>query len=177
MALKINLLPDNFAVKGTLARSLTLVKQLTVILLGFFILIVVGISGYFFVSSFELGGITSNIDNLKAQITQQQTVETQMVLLKDRISKIKIAQKAASSQKSLTQVNSLFASVPQGMTLGQLSVDSTKSEASVAFDSSLTLTDFFRTLTSSTNFSSIVLTSFGFNPATGYLASLKLVGK
>lgn len=177
MALKINLLPDNFAVKGTLARSLALVKQLTIVLLAVFILIVVGISGYFFVSSFELGRITVNIESLKSQIMEQETVETQMVLLKDRISKIKIAQKSVSSQQSLTQVDSLFSSIPQGVTLGQLSVDSTKSEASISFDSSLTLTDFFKTITSSTNFSSIILTSFGFNPATGYLASFRLVGK
>lgn len=177
MAVNLNLLPDNFAVKGSLGKTLTSVKQLTTIFLGLFILMVIGISTYFFISSLELGSLTSSIDNLKVQITQQETVETQMVLLKDRIGKIKTVQKIASAQNSLNGISPVISSIPDGSSLGELSVDNQKSDASIIFNSSVSLGIFFKQLVTSTTFSSIVLNSFGFNPSTGYLASLRFVGK
>lgn len=177
MPVNLNLLPDNVAPKGGLARTLTMTKQLTVILLAVFIIIVVGISGFFLVSSLELDRLTSEIDSLKTQIAQQETVETQVVLLKDRIDKIKTAQKIASAQGPMDQITPVISSIPQGSALADLSLDSTKTDLSVAFDSSASLGDFFKQLTTSTSFSSIVLTSFGLNPASGYLASLRFIDK
>lgn len=177
MAVNLNLIPEDFAVKGGVGKTLVLVKQLNVILLALFIIVVLGISGYFFISSMELKRITADVGTLKQRIAAEQMVEAQMVLLKDRLGKIKMTQKVASAQNSLNLIGPVVSAIPAGSTLGELSVDSKKSDASVAFDSSQSLGEFFGQLITSTTFSSIILNSFGFNPATGYLASIRFVGK
>ena len=177
MAVNLNLIPEDFAIKGGVGKTLVLVKQLNVILLALFIIVVLGISSYFFISSMELRRITLDVDMLKQRIAAEQTIEAQMVLLKDRLGKIKMTQKVASAQNSLNLIDPVVSAISAGSTLGELSVDSNKSDASVVFDSSESLGEFFRLLVSSTTFSSIILNSFGFNPATGYLASIRFVGK
>lgn len=175
MAVNLNLLPENFAVKKGLAKVLAMARQATLGLIIVFILIVIGISSFFFISTFELNSLNSRIDDLKSQISQQETVETQVVLLKDRIAKIKRVQSIESSDKTFAAITPVIDNVPQGANLGELSVDSKKVDTSVLFTNTQSLGQFFNSLSSIEGFTSVILTSFGFNPVTGYLASLRLI--
>lgn len=176
MAINLNLLPQEYSVKSGLGAVIKVVWSLTIVLLVVFLVFVLGVSGFFFISSSDLNRVSANVDSLKNQVKAQETTEQRLVLLKDRLGKIKGVQSQSSLSKSLADIDSVLGTVSGG-TVGELNVTSLKTDASVVFGSSQGLGDFFKNLISSDKFNSIIMTSFGFNPITGYLVSLKFVGK
>ena len=78
---------------------------------------------------------------------------------------------------ALEEVNLILSSLSSDSTVSELAVNSTKIDVSLAFRSPGDLSGFLANLKNSTFFKSIVLTSFGFNPQTGYLVAVRLTLK
>ncbi len=175
MAVKMNLLPPEYAVGKGLSRVLKTTRMLGVVALAVFIIFALGLTGFFVFSSLTLRGLTVENDNLKSQITALSASEQKMVLLKDRLKKIKALQVMASSIKNLNSVDPIIAGVGGNITLTELAIDPQKVDISVLIRSNNDLTVFLQSLKTSGVFKSVVLTSFGFNPASGYLANIRLI--
>ncbi len=172
MAVTLNLLPPELAVSGPLGKVLKTVRMINVILLAGFIVFSLGLFGFFIFSRIELNSATSANDQLKNQILAQEQSETQIVLLKDRIGKIKTIQNIPSSIKNFQNVEPYVTALGSDSTLSELNVDSQKTDITVLFKSNSGLSDFIQSLKSSQVFTSINISSFGFNPLSGYLVTV-----
>ncbi|KKR85150.1 MAG: hypothetical protein UU32_C0037G0009 [Candidatus Woesebacteria bacterium GW2011_GWB1_41_10] len=173
----INLLPPELKTGGIFGKAIKAVRSLTLILLSLFLVFGFGVAGFFILSSIELRNLTANGTSLKEQIKVLEVTEQKMVLLKDRIGKIRTAMNSPSVISGFEGVNLILSSLSSDSSVSELAVDSTKIDLSLAFRSPGDLSGFLTNLKNSTFFKSIVLTSFGFNPQTGYLVAVRLMPK
>jgi Tfp pilus assembly protein PilN len=177
MAVKLNLLPQGTSATGTLGKVLKTTKMFGVILIAFFLIFALGISAFFIVSSITLKNLNSDLDSLKSQISALESTEQQAVLLKDRLAKIKTALAIPSAIKNLEGVNPYVSNLPPAASLTELNVDAQKVDFSIQFGSTSDLSAFLRSLSETKNFPVGVLTEYSFNPASGYLVSVRLSNK
>lgn len=174
-AINLNLLPPEYSVSGPLGKSIKLIKSLNVIFLAVFLVFVLSASAFFLISSLSLKNMQSQEDGLKSQISAQETSEQQIVLLKDRLGKIKTLNSQNDNSQIVAALDPEVGSLPGSATLSDLSISSQKTEIAVIFSDANDFSSFLKGLTNSQKFKSIVLTSFGLNPLSGYLVSLKLL--
>ncbi|HTK03505.1 MAG TPA: hypothetical protein VL401_01925 [Alphaproteobacteria bacterium] len=177
MAIKLNLLPTELSVSKGLTSTLKFSKMLGVILLGLFIVFVIGVSAFFIISTFTLKNLTNEVAGLENQIKTQEVSEQQLVLLKDRLKKITLAKNQASSLPNLIAFEPFLSPLSADASVNELTVDTQKISASVNFKSNSELAAFIQNLSSSKVFKSVVVASLGFNPITGYLLSLSITVK
>lgn len=177
MTIKLNLLPPELAVDKKTSNILKSVRAFNLILTALFVIFTIGLSAYFIFTSIMLKNKLASLDSLKNKIKTLQTSEQQMILLKDRIKKINTAQAKDSSLKSLDAIDPILSTLSQESQITELNVDVAKIIFLISFKSTFDLTNFFENLSKSTVFKSATLSSFGFNPLTGYLAGISVVPK
>ena len=173
MAIKVNLLPEALTVKKGTAAVAKILRSISVVSLVIAIVLGLGLLGFFIVSSFELRSVQTNVESLKNQIKSQETTEQRMVLLKDRLAKIKLVSAIPSSSKALTSISPVLQTLPADASLGELAIDSQRIDSSFSFRNSVSLSSFFGNLKSFGAFPVITLASFGFNPSSGFLAGIR----
>ena len=177
MAVKLNLLPSDYAVSKPVATVLNIVRPLNVILLAIFLTCALGMAGFFIISSVSLNSLSSTNNSLKNQIQAQQVAQQQEVLLKDRLGKIQTVYNYPSGLKNLTSIGSVIGMLPVNSSVTEMELTSEKTSLSVLFTSNSDLTTFVKTLNSQNTFSGISLDSFAYNPANGYMVGVSFVGK
>lgn len=170
MAVKLNLLPTDRKVSGSLAKTVKAVKMLNVIFLSGFLIFALGLGAFFIFNNIRLRNINADVESLKSEAANLQKSEQQMVLLKDRLSKIKTVRKTPTAWTNLTNIQTLISSVGPNTFVSELNADSNKIDMSVLFRTNSDLAAFIKNLTETKVFKGITLTTFGFNPANGYLA-------
>lgn len=176
MAIKINLLPPESTVSGPLGKIIKITRTLNVIFLAGFIIFAVGLGAFFIFSTLQLQNINASMDQVKREISAQEKSEQQLIILKDRLGKIQVVQGLPNSIKNLSGVDPLISALPsESASLTELDLDSKGIDLSVIFRSNSSLTNFVSSLSESQLFRTVVMTSFGYNPATGYLVSLTLI--
>ncbi len=177
MAVKLNLLPEQFNLSGPLGSIVKFVRPLNVILLALFLATALGMGGFFIFSSISLKNLGTANANLKTQIQSQSAAQQQIVLLKDRLGKIKSVQALPNSLKNLGNIGSVLSSIAGSSFVSELGVDALKTSATIVFKSNSDLTNFVKTLSSTKSFTSITLGSFNYNPTSGYLMTLDFSNK
>lgn len=177
MAVKLNLLPSDYSVSKPLAALLKVVRPLNVTLLSVFLAGALGVAGFFIFSSITLKNLNEKNDILKNEIQAQSEAQQQIVLLKDRLGKIKRVYDIQSADKNLTLIVPYVNSLGANSTITELDVSSQKISLSAAFRTNTELTDFIHSLDSQSPFTNVTLDSFSYNPANGYLVGVSFVGK
>jgi Tfp pilus assembly protein PilO len=177
MAVKLNLLPSDYTITGPLATLIKVVRPLNVTLLAIFLAAALGMTGFLIFSSVSLNNLNSTNNSLKSQIQSQQAAQQQVVLLKDRLGKIKRVIAMPSASKSLSNINPLLDSVGETSAITGLDIDLQKTKLSIDFKSNSELTNFVNGLSSQNNFSAILIDSFSYSPVTGYSVGFSFVGK
>lgn len=177
MAIKINLLPKEFKVGAGLGKALRLIRILGVISLAAFLIFGMVLGGYLIISSVQLNSLNSSNDSLKSQLKNLETSESQLVVLKDRLSKIKTAENTPSGLPVYKNFDALVDSLSDSTTLNTVDIGPTKLSSTLVFRSNQDLTNFVEKLTKANTFQNIALTSFSFNPNVGYLLSVEFVPK
>lgn len=167
--IKINLLPQELSVNKKTARVVKIIKNLNIIFLIIFIVSGAMLGVFFFLSSQKLARLQAEASEMETQIKSQQTVEQSVVLLKDRLVKIKTLDNSETAEEMLADIRPVIELLPTDAVVGELSIDSKEIDMGVSFPSSLSLGSFFSSLGRIDNFSKIRLANFSFNPATGYL--------
>jgi hypothetical protein len=177
MAVKLNLLPTDYTLTGSLGNIVKALRPLNTILLALFLIMTIGMGGFFIFGSIFLKDLNTQNSNLESQIQTQSTAQQQIVLLKDRLAKIKLVQATPEASKNLTKTDPLLTLVSGNSLLTELDVDPLKTTASVVFRSNTDLVNFLKTVGSSEAYKSISLGSFNYNPGVGYQVSLTLLNK
>ena len=177
MPVNLNLLPPELAVSKALGSLLKTIRALGVIGIAAFLVFGVGIGAFFIISTINLNNINANIKSLETQITAQQKSEQQIILLKDRISKIASVQALPSSLKSLAVIQPFLAGLSANTSIGQMSLDSKGTTISISLASTADLSQLLGSFKASNTFSNVNLTSFSFNPNTGYLIEIRAINK
>lgn len=177
MAIKINLLPSGQRIGKETLKILRVTRILGVVFLGIFIVFGLGLAVFFTFSSVQLNSLNSANKTLKGQVSSLKSSETQLTLLKDRIGKIKKVQNVPTAVKNLESINSLIAGFSSDSNVSELEISPTKITTSINFKSNGDIVNFLKALESSNSFQAIALSSFSFNPATGYLVSVAITGK
>lgn len=177
MAVKLNLLPEGYGVSGSLGKILKTTKALGVIALAVFIVFTIGMSAFFIFSTITLNGLKNEKTSLGVEIQSLQTTETQTVLLKDRLDKVKIVFSSPSAIKNLLLVDPLVTSLGPSSSLSELNVGAGKIDLILSFRSSVDLSAFYTKIADSQNFTTVRQTSFSYAPANGYSVGLSLTPK
>lgn len=176
MPVKLNLLPQALMVSKSLNGVLKTIRALNVILVIAFLIFVVGIGGFFLISKSTLSSVEKNVDRLKTQIIAQESSEQQLILLKDRLSKISGIRTSRSILDNINNVNSLVSNLSVNSEISELDMDLTKIKLSMTIRSNDDLTMFMKNLGNTNIFKTIILTSFGFNPLSGYALGVNFSG-
>lgn len=172
MAAKLNLLPPDYAISGSVRQLLKLAKPLNVILLSLFLITVLGMGGFFIFSSFSLNNLKATNTKLEGQIKAQEAAQQQIVLLKDRLGQIKTVQSLPNAAKNLTNVDPYLSILSPNSIISELDVDAQKTSSSIVFRSNSELSAFMKNLNTNKVFSTISLNTFSFNPSGGYLVGV-----
>lgn len=170
----INLLPPELTVAKGISKVAKSIRQVTFIALIVYILFGLGLLAFFLFSSSELNSLTKKEDGLKNDIKARETTEQRLVLLKDRVGKIKTALSVESASEEVVGIANLLPLIGASSQLNEVVVDSKKVDLSLVVRSSAELSSFLRSLPTQKDFTNITLTSFGFNPANGYILGLRL---
>src|SRR5258706_3988528 len=177
MPIKLNLLPVEKRVGKGLQRTLRVTRMLGVISLGIFIVFGLGMAAFFVFSSVQLNNLNSSNTVLEGKISALETSETKMVLLKDRIGKIKSLVGSPTALNNLVSISSIITPVSAQTNINELNVNVTKISLSLNFKSAADISTFLKALSASQRFQAISVTSFSFNPVSGYLVSIVLTSK
>jgi hypothetical protein len=143
-----------------------------------FLLFSAGLGGFFVINNISLNSLNQNVSQLENQISAQETSEQQIVVLKDRVTKIEQAKSSPSALKTITDVNSVLANLSAGTSVSQFNANPTKADLSMSFTTNADLESFIQSFSgSSLPFGSAVLTSFGYSPSSGYQVGVSLTEK
>lgn len=175
MAIKINLLPPESTISGPVAQMMKVARMLNVIFLGVFLVVGFGLGVFFVVSSLQLQDLNATNNKLKGQITAQETSEQQLVLLKDRLAKIQTVKNLPDTTKNMVKVDPFIRELVGNTSLTELEVDAQKTDLSVLFRTNSDLTNFLKSMSDNKVYKSSILSSFGYNPSSGYLVSVHLL--
>ncbi|OGM75915.1 hypothetical protein A2210_00980 [Candidatus Woesebacteria bacterium RIFOXYA1_FULL_40_18] len=170
----INLIPEEIAPKGPAARLSSFLRTVSAIGLTLFILVVFGLTSYYLVNFFSLRTSQTKQDNLKKVISSLESTETSLILLRDRLSKVKEVFAIESADRNVEAVSGVFAQVPPGVSISDFETTLKKIGISVNAQDSLSLGQFMTTLLSADRFGTVNLKAFSFNPASGYAATFEL---
>jgi hypothetical protein len=169
----INLLPTDIAPKGPTLRIVNYLKQIIFVGFVIFLLVALGLAGFFLLTSFELNGSINRQENLKTQIKSLEQTEQKIILLEDRIKKIKKVLALPDSQDNIATSQEVLG-IATGLSIGELEISPDKTKLTITADSSSSMSQFLTTITESKLYQSIVLSSFSFNPSSGYTAAFEL---
>jgi hypothetical protein len=177
MPVKLNLMPSGLLISKSLSKVLKTVKAINVILIAIFIIFIVGVGIYFILSSISLKNTETKVEQLKSQIVLQETSEQQLIILKDRLTKISAAKASPDSLKNLSGVNTVLANLSQDSSISQMDVSPTKIDLTMTIRSNTDLTNFIKNVEETNLFKSILLSSFGYSSTGGYNIGVSFVGK
>lgn len=175
MAITLNLLPQDQIVSGSLGKFLKISKSLSVIFFAIFILFAIGMTIFIITNNSKLKSLTSNVSSLKEDVIALEVSEKQIFLLKDRIKKIETLKTIPSSLKNLAGTIELVNTLSPTAKVTELDLDSKKVDLTVNFKSNFEMNSFLSTVKQSKSFSSVIVSSFGLSPTTGYLISFNLL--
>jgi hypothetical protein len=173
----INLLPTDLAPKGPTLRIVNYLKQIALVGFVIFLLVTLGLAGYFVITSFELNGSVNRQENLKTQIKSLEQAEQKIILLKDRVIKIKKVLAMPDSQGNIVISQEVLVMATGLVNIGELEISPEETKLTVTSNNSSSLSQFLTTLTGSKVYKTIVLSSFSFNPTAGYSAVFDLFNK
>jgi len=170
---KINLLPPDLGPNASVLKFLNLAKKIAILIgLTFFIFGTL-LVGYIVFLRMEIKAADKRTQALKSSITALTETEQKFFLLKERTGNIKKLMAKETQKEPLTNSKDLLLN-HQGIVLTQVSTSLGKITISGSSPSTNSLGDFFEKIFLSDNFKGVKLTSFLFNPKSGYLFSLEL---
>lgn len=177
MAVNLNLLPPELSVSKNLNKILKFTRSLGVISTAVFLVFIIVVVAVYVVYSLNLRSLNTANLQLQDQVKAQESTEQSLVLLKDRATKIRTVLNLPSSLGNLSQANLVLASSSASVDLAEMDVDPVKVTLNMNFKTNSDLSQFLQYVSSSNAFKTIVMTSFGLNPLSGYTLSLDLTKK
>ena len=169
---EINLLPIDLSnQKGTLKQADS-VKKLIIVASGFFLtFVILGIGLILFFSN-QLDSSMARQSSLTQQIKTLENVEQKLILVKDRLTKINIAQAEVNATLKLETLNQILSTLPANVTLDQFTISTSSTLFTVTSKDSLGMATFLNKLVSGGLYKNVSLANFEFTPDAGYSISM-----
>ena len=170
----INLLPEEFKPK-------TSFKKLSKSLWGiFFVMSVFLVFGLlvFFGLTYMINGKVEQSNQVNLALAQQvetlEQTETRLVLVKDRLEKIKTVTSVYGVTNELDNVSSLNESLPPEVEIQAVNLDFNTTNLTVNTASSTGISNFIKLITNLESYRQVEMQSFNFNPEQGYSISFSM---
>lgn len=168
----INLLPSDLLPSAPLIRTANFLKSIVTVSFVIFILILVGSVSFFTINSLSLRSSTLKQEETKNSIKSLEETEQGLVLVKDRLAKIKEVYAMESSSDEIDRLSTIYPQVSEGVILSEAVAAKDKLETTYIVSDSSLLTRLMAGIVTEGSFKRIDLYSFGFNPNVGYIISL-----
>ncbi|MCX6704207.1 MAG: hypothetical protein NTZ07_02055 [Candidatus Woesebacteria bacterium] len=175
MPVKLNLLPQELAVSKGLSSFLKTTKALGVIGIAAFFIFGIGVAAFFIFSTISLNGINANITKLSDQVSSQQKSEQQIILIKDRVTKVASVQALPNTLPNQTAVEPILAGISAASSINQISIDPASVTLSLVLKSNSDLSAFLESFQSIKVFKSVKMTSFNLSPVNGYSVEINAI--
>jgi hypothetical protein len=160
-----------------LSGILKTLKAINVILLVGFLVSALGMGAVFVLNSVTLKNVDKNVDQLKAKVIVLESSEQQLILMKDRLSKIASIKAFPSTLTNITNINSMLTGLSGNSSISQMDMGLSKVDLSMIIKSNDDLSMFLTNVKNTNLFKSVTLSSFGYSPAGGYNIGTSFVGK
>ena len=172
----INLLPDDFSSKGVVKVARIIKKVLIPVFAVFFVSVVVML-GIIIVLNSNLKKISNHQEILTTSIKNLEKTERGMLLLQERLSKIKNILLDDSSGGKFTQnIQDILGRSP-GVAISEIKLISDKINLEAKVATSDQIEQFLSQVLENPLFKEVVLTDFSFAPIGGYSLGLALTTK
>jgi hypothetical protein len=139
------------------------------------VVILIGLSSFYVINSFELKNLEAKEKTLIENIKSLGQTEQSFFLIRDRLSKIKMVLAEDSTNKSLENLTLLLGVFPAAATINEVDITAKKADISFTVSGSSLLVQIFASVVSSDFYKNIYLKSFGYNPSSGYAITLEVV--
>lgn len=170
---KINLLPPDLGPNASVLKFLSLAQKIAVLIGITFFIGGTLLAGYIVFLRMEITASEKSSQAFKSSITALTTTEQKLFLLKERVGNIKKLLAKQTQGEPLANSRELLLN-HQGVILTKVSTSLGKLTISGSSPNTSSLGDFFESIFADNNFKNVKLTSFLFNPKSGYLFSLDL---
>ncbi|MDP3994290.1 MAG: hypothetical protein Q8P91_00475 [bacterium] len=172
----INLLPDDFSSKGGV-KIARVIKKILIPVFAVFFISVAAMSGIIIVLNSNLKRVTDNQEILINSIKNLEKTERGMLLLQERLSKIKNILATDSSKGKITQNLQDVLGRSSGVTVSEIKLNADKINLGVEAVTSDQVGEFLSQILEDPLFQEVVLTDFTFSQEGGYRLGLDLTTK
>ena len=145
--------------------------------LALFVIIAGILAAYFVINSTSLQNSIKNQNTLKESIKSLEETEQGLILVVDRLSKVKEINSKPSVLRELENLSSVLAAIPTETTITEAVLNKGATDATFMVGNSTILTQLMASLIIRTEYQRIDLLSFSFNPSLGYIVSLGFASK
>ncbi|EKD62647.1 MAG: hypothetical protein ACD_52C00102G0004 [uncultured bacterium] len=175
MPSNINLLPQSGNVSTSILKASGRLVKATVVL--FVAFLVFGSLGAVFlvVTNTELADKIAENDSYKANIKSLQEAEQNLVLVRDRVGKVKTIINQRDFEEKLAKIRTLIASLPVEAKPEALEINVAKSTIKLVFESSQELSVFIKFLVASSDYQLVNLNTLEFKGSGNIDLELELV--
>jgi len=170
----INLLPEELASKTGTKKAVSSIKNSAIILFAIFFLVFSGATFYLILLSSQTNKTNTSVSSLKTTIESLQEVEQRVVLVKDRLSKVKNILGEKTATDSVEGLEIIYQFLPAGAVVTEAKLSSDLSEVSFSISNSSGLVQVLSNILASERFSNVQMKSFSYTPSTGYVVNLEL---
>jgi len=177
MAVKLNLLPQDYAVSDSVNNVLKIARPTNVILLCLFLVISLSVAGFFIFESINIKKINTTNTLLRSQIASQEKAQQQAVLLKDRIGKIQQVFAKPEAYKNLNAINPVLLGVSEDASVSDLEVGPEGANVEINFKTNSSLLSFLDSLKSQVSFSTVSIEKFNYDSESGYSVGFLFAAK
>ncbi len=168
MATKINLLPVELGAGRSILQVARTLNKVSII--AGVVFLVVGVSGivYLFLLQRQVTDQVNKNNQLQTSIKNLQATEQKLVLIKDRIGKIKTILSQKTAYDNSGNIQNILLGLPSDVVLGEAEISPAQIRFSVTSKTSLGMVSFLTNLTSQSKYKQMVLKNFNFRPSSGY---------
>lgn len=170
----INLIPSEMSVPSKIVNLGNLFNRLSIVSVVLLVLILIGfVAGIFYYNN-EYKKSASNIVTLTSQIENLQRNEQRLILAKDKLGKISYVLGIDSIDDEISYFSNFRQVLPtvEEAVFNEITLAVDRADTTLVFTSLPSLNQVLSTLKNFSDYSRIILTTFGYNSSSGYLLGL-----
>ena len=174
MEKRINLIPEDLTVPVSTVKLTKLINKVSIFSVIILIITSLGIISVFVYFSVNLKRLDSSNSTLKKEVASLEKTEQQLILTKDRLSKISLVKSLDSANnnfKNYQEFKTIVTGFPD-LKLGETVINSKGIEVSVSSTNTSSFIDFLKGIKEFDKYPKVSISSLSFNPKTGLLLNL-----
>jgi hypothetical protein len=170
----LNLLPTELTPKPSILKLVGVVKKISTALAVILVFFLIGVVAMFILNSIKIKELKAQESGLKTAVSALEKTEKQLVLMRDRIIKVKKVWEMGATYINADAVRALITQNEGIVSFASLDITSKKVNLQVVSPTSSGVARFLSGLVASDLFKSINLKSLSFSPLAGYSLDLEL---